>query len=529
MPPIYPEYIEYANDLDQTVRKHVEKLGLNPSDYTDSDLYISYIEKGRFDEAEKLANNLMEEATIDSNEQAQSLGYFLNMPSNPKKSSGIGRKLAKAGIVVGLAAGAFALMVSGGVIHESNGNLGYNISHSLGGPFPDFQGDLSSEVALRNFPYPYHAGFTIASDCDKSTRETFRAVHQFLNTKENTSMGQGVGLEIADSFFMYSTMKDEMTYYIVYSNGEIERSNDAGFIEAYLRAGYIDSMHSFGSFEWGGFTREMGIRALEEMKDLGVAPTIYMNHGPVKNIQNIGNKWRNYFNGDNISSIAYHTDKSIYPNGPFRFLWKSDETSQVGYDPIETVTLTDGRTVNAFKRYIVRDNKTQKASWHLDSLDKQISDDNLNKLIASEKYLIVGNHLGYIPLGYSYPPIFDKEDVAALRNLEKRYEDGSIYVTTTSKLLNYALVHDNLDWTCKGNKSRMDINVLDVNDPAYGKYVPTEEDLQGITFYIPHPERTYVNILGRNITDLERNPPDYKGRMSVSVPLRHLPPLPELE
>jgi len=115
----------------------------------------------------------------------------------------------------------------------------------------------------------------------------------------------------------------------------------------------------------------------------------------------------------------------------------------------------------------------------LDSLDKQISDDNLNKLIASEKYLIVGNHLGYIPLGYSYPPIFDKEDVAALRNLEKRYEDGSIYVTTTSKLLNYALVHDNLDWTCKGNKSRMDINVLDVNDPAYGKYVPTEEDLQG--------------------------------------------------
>ena len=391
--------------------------------------------------------------------------------------------------------------------------------------------NTSSEVSLRGFPYPYRAGLAISSDCDGCTRDKFIEVHKFLNTKENTTIGPGVGLEISDTFFPYTTIKGEMAYFLPNSTN---KSADADLIEKYFHSGYIDSMHSFGDFEKGMFNRSLAIKILAELKKAGIAPLVYINHGSRKNTQNIGHcfPWCGYCEGDNPHASEYHTDISIYQNdpnkgGPFRFLWKSDITGDVGYDPLQVVTLADGRKIIAFVRYTT--SKYGALKWHLDNLEDQISDENLTKLISSGKYMIIANHLCYIPKGFNNSSIFDDRDVAALRDLAKKYEDGLIYVAPTSKLLMYSLVRDELNWYWKGNNSIIKIYILYVSDPATGNFVPSEEQLQGITFYTPNPEITHIYVNGTEIMDLEKNPSDYKGKKSVTIPIRHLPPLPEIE
>lgn len=57
----------------------------------------------------------------------------------------------------------------------------------------------NSANLLRKFPFPYDAMLAISSDIDNATVKKFEDYHQFLNTKEQTSHGQGLGLDIGDS------------------------------------------------------------------------------------------------------------------------------------------------------------------------------------------------------------------------------------------------------------------------------------------------------------------------------------------
>src|SRR4030042_3229005 len=66
------------------------------------------------------------------------------------------------------------------------------------------QYNTKSQVALRKFPYPFRAAIAICSDIDNTeTLEEFLEIQRFLNTGEATSMGEGLGLEIGNSFFFY--------------------------------------------------------------------------------------------------------------------------------------------------------------------------------------------------------------------------------------------------------------------------------------------------------------------------------------
>ena len=59
-------------------------------------------------------------------------------------------------------------------------------------------------MPLRKYPYPFRSALTICNDIDLTTPEEFLEIHRFLNTKQVTPMGVGVGLEIGDSFWMYT-------------------------------------------------------------------------------------------------------------------------------------------------------------------------------------------------------------------------------------------------------------------------------------------------------------------------------------
>jgi hypothetical protein len=56
-----------------------------------------------------------------------------------------------------------------------------------------------------------------------------------------------------------------------------------------------------------------------------------------------------------------------------------------------------------------------------------------------------------------------------------------------------------------------------VNDGVTEPWVPTVEELDGITFYTPDPGRTRVVVAGEELSSVSANPPDRTYRGSVTI------------
>ncbi len=391
---------------------------------------------------------------------------------------------------------------------------------------------------LRKFPYPYRAALTIASDVDGMSSKEFIALHQFLNTKEDMSlnpkdegtrsMGVGLGLEISDSFWMFNddggTQGVDGMSYFYFDGANVTKTTDADVIRTYSHAGYLDCLHSFGHFgRTGAFTRELAILALDEMERAGIRPVAWSNHGDGFDTDNIGHRWNLRNLGDVPGSGACHCDLSVFPNGPFRFLWKYHPNGLVD-EPLQEFLfeekLFDGRDIITFAKYYG-------PGWLKENLADQLSQETLDELLEAEAYMIVANHLN--AKGYPVPIYFDSRTRDALRNLESRYRNGEIYVTTTAKLLRYKLAYNKLEWTSYGDcDSGVEIHIEGIDDPLNGMVRPTVEDLQGITFYVPCASDTRVLLDNVDITSqLQVNPKDGSNVESLTFPLCHLPAFPE--
>ena len=128
-------------------------------------------------------------------------------------------------------------------------------------------------VRLAKFPYPFQAGFTVASDIDSANLERFRAVHALFcagdvirpGTPEWRTLAlgadsasfvpevggvRGLELDLADSFFlvgdattfgMYRYLPDQGQFQPDYQEGQ----NCSEVIRRYFREGRIDTFHAF--------------------------------------------------------------------------------------------------------------------------------------------------------------------------------------------------------------------------------------------------------------------------------------------
>jgi len=378
-------------------------------------------------------------------------------------------------------------------------------------------------VNLRKFPYPYRAALTICSDIDSiETVEEFLSIHEFLNTERVTRFGKGLNLEIGDTFWMYSNniRSNQFTYFEGLTD---RRSSSAKVIEQFAKAGYLDALHTFGDFSnYGGFKRELAEKAIKELKKREIKVHIWVNHGDIYNTQSMNNGKSNH-KGANTSATEYHADITI-PYG-MKFLWVTELTRIVGQDrkvelsdlvhydwksPIKTdkeiikayvgeitistinsgnkllriYELDDGQLVYIFKRF----NNYQGNIWKgasLKYLKNQISKDVLEKLKNKEGYMIVYNHL-------TEDDLLDKDTISALRYLANENKKGEIYISTTYKLLNYNLIHNNLVYTTIDDGKDVTILINNINDKVFGQFKPTIRDLQGLTFYVPDDVKVKV-------------------------------------
>lgn len=410
-----------------------------------------------------------------------------------------------------------------------------------------------SKVSLRKFPYPFRAAMTISSDLDNTeTLEEYLLIHKFLNTKITTKLGKGVGLEIGNSFFFYEPPTGAISYFL-------SEENVAKTFIGLIQAGYIDTMHSFGKKK--DFIREDAVVALRELKKNNCKIEVWVDHSKTRD--NFGDDVT-FGMGDHPESPAYHADISLAYG--IKFVWLGRVTMITGQsvpislktftsifdgehavhsiinitkefaknflavfgnekyairknnELVKITTLNDGQKVYEFIRF---DKYWQGVATGANSqnLAYVISEKTLKDLIGNRGYMIVYTHLGRNAKHSQYIPKLSQN---ALRNLAYEYEEGNIYVTTTSKLLNYYINHKYLIWNYENLDDETIIHITRIEDPIAGKFVPTVQNLQGITFYVPDKDMTTILINEEEIANIQRNSSDFTGRESVTIPLTFL-------
>ena len=409
---------------------------------------------------------------------------------------------------------------------------------------------MTERVTLRKYPYPYRSALTICSDIDFTTPEEFLEIHRFLNTQQRTSMGVGVGLEIGDSFWMYSAAPEPWRSLTLFNGLEPVEGPWSEMILDFIRAGYLDCLHTYGDFNhYGGFRREMAVKAVDYLLDKGIQLRIWTNHGDLHNFQSINERlglgdlkqWQSA-NGDSFESVEYHMDltrtlgitflcgsrgvtqvwgqnrslglQEIFPlermSDPVNYLrWlyhqlRPGVRSFMENSLLEGIELRDGNSLFAFKRY----GRCQQDRSN--DLGKVLSEKNLARLVRDESVAILYTHMGKrLQLE---GPVIPEEFQEGLRRLEAHFRERKVFVTTTSRLLNYLTVRRELSFVVVKSEDHLRITL---------KSKTQAEALGGITFYVDSPKRPRF-FLGEKELELQENPKDHLQRKSYSVPLTPL-------
>ncbi len=341
-------------------------------------------------------------------------------------------------------------------------------------------------IELRKFPYPFKAMVAIASDIDGCTVEEFEIIHRFLNTYEDTGtrMGQGVGLDIADSFFMYKVEPNDDMYY--WEGLDEPEPKDKDKIIKYINAGWIDFLHSYGCFSVkGGFVRELAEKAIKELKEYDIYIDVYVDHGDVHNRQNWC-KDVDYMRGAAKGEPEYHADITI--DYGIKFTWSAN--TQKGVDNvIFPWTARDGQKVWGFHRYT--------NNWQANLLHMQMAPWFLNELKRNSQYIIFSNHFGAV-----FDGTFIPEVVSAFRYLKQEQDSGEILVARTSRLLRYNLAQLYTKWEFDSDNNRIIIHCIE--DPLFGDFIPSIDDVRGLTFVCENVfnSNTTVYIKDQMLTDI---------------------------
>jgi len=383
--------------------------------------------------------------------------------------------------------------------------------------------------------------FAICSDLDHAVSLTaYLEFLKYLNTDIDTCYGTGLGLEVSNSCWFYNGENDQQLSY--FKGTTTEESTFAPVCRDLWTSGHIDTLHSYGNFNLGGFDRSFAEPALEALTRHGATLPVWVNHGNDQNHQKLG--LLPEFQGAKPDKNAYHYD--LLKESGTRFFWMGRTTHVAGQDAqfnlsnqvqqqlqklilatkyrnterplpdpenrllLET-TLEDGHEILEFQRFISRFGEVKKTD--LFDLALQLSQQNLKALVKSEGFMVLYTHMNEnLPQSQPLP----LEVSQGFQRLARFAREKSLLVTTSSRLLNYADLTKKLIWKTRIKGGSTEIS-LTQSDPRPLKVA----DLQGLTFYCDTPEKTVLFLNDKQITT-DVNPTDHTGRGSLSVPWQAL-------
>ena len=278
-----------------------------------------------------------------------------------------------------------------------------------------------ANVALREFPFPAHCAVAISSDIDNaSSVDSFKEIMNYFNSSSNTIFGNGLGLEVGNSFWFYTNSnKPQLSYF---EGITTRKSKFAPIIRELWKSGHIDTMHSWGNFDLGGFDRSLADAGLNELQKCSTKIPVWVNHGVGLNLQKLGN----YPNmkGDDPSHDAYHLDLSV--EAGCEYFWIGKTTHIIGQNSHPSITnklklglqwlikrtkyygtkdpiyddgnellfpieFRDGRKMWEFIRFI--NAWGQEHILDINELTKQLNPSIIKRLIKNQGYMILYTHL----------------------------------------------------------------------------------------------------------------------------------------
>ncbi len=394
-------------------------------------------------------------------------------------------------------------------------------------------------IEIRKFPYPYKCALSISSDIDNaSSSEFFVQFMDFLNSEKQTIYGPGLGLEVGNSFWFFNGSNSKQ---LSYFEGLTEKETPfAPIIRSLLESKHIDTLHSWGNFDKGGFKRiyaEIGVGVL---KKYNFNIPVWINHGMNLNYQKIGDYPNMY--GDDPTHPCYHTD--LLSEFGFEFIWTGKVTHVIGqngrknvstvsklfiqkilkkikyqhlkdplYDDdnniINPLLLRDGNKKWEFIRFI---NPWGNAGdLDLNEFVDQIKTRNLKRLIKNQGVMILYTHFNENL--YNTIPTKLNHYLTNLKNMVNRKE---ILMGTTSRILKYWEVSNYITFEVQDFEDQL---IIKINDKMYcpvGEKSVKKFHLNGLTFYfnIAKPHKIiFKNKLCKTIV----NPPDQTGKKSISI------------
>jgi hypothetical protein len=371
-----------------------------------------------------------------------------------------------------------------------------------------------SGIAVRDLPYPYAAMLSICSDLDETPdAETYLLTSRFLNTKNRTRFGEGVGLEVGNTIYFYMSPAD----FSYWNASEAARAT----IRDLIRSGHVDCIHSFGDT---ASERAQAQQTLAHLDEHGCKIRVWIDHAVART--NFGADIMQGA-GDVAGDPAYHADLTL--DYGVRYIWRGRVTSMQGQDVprdgggiwrsshplgslvtlgketakvcaaklgnskygmhgknrlLHDVALRDSRQAVEFLRTNPHPLGVS-AGDNAEGLAAALSDEFLDRLVARRGKAIVYTHLGKRIDRQSGFPTSTR---AALEKLAGRMRCGEVLVATTERVLDYADLMSRLSWTASDAGEVTEISLeTGTSHPRF----------DGLSFVVPAQRRYQVLHKGK--------------------------------
>ncbi len=305
-------------------------------------------------------------------------------------------------------------------------------------------------VRILDYPWPFVSAVSISNDCEFLTRSATAGLLSQLSDPNDLS------LEVTNSMFFYTTHALCHSSISYFQGVTDTPSADASFLRSLCQAGWIDTIHSYGDFDSGGFIRGMAETAVEELQKYRICLPVYTNHGSSKNVQNIGHTALcDYQGGDDPDSLAYHLDLTFGQGA--RYFWVDDMLSvspNLSGTLFKDAKARDGRTIRLFNRYR---GLAGLPAPSMDSLARQILEVDLQSIADSRGVGVYYQHLGvssrtadgdFVALSQPYLPEHARVILSALSALQRAER---VLVAGTGRLLTYLDMRDSVQLFVKSD------------------------------------------------------------------------------
>lgn len=317
-------------------------------------------------------------------------------------------------------------------------------------------------IKLLNYPYPYQAAIAFSSDVEFMTWEAQLAIFKIFERHK---------LPVAHSLFFFATHYLCHSTFSYFKGTSDKLSNEAPQIREKIQAGLFDTIHAYGDFDGGGFTRRHAELVQDECAKHNLSFAIFTSHGSDLNSQNVGyvGLANAPYHGDNINHESYHTD--ITRKIGVRYFWPNSTALMAKpYSKTPIIELkksADGYDHLIFNRYR---GLPGKAAPNISSFTEQIQIADIKKLIYNRGACIFYQHFGVWTKNAdgsfeeNRPPYFTKDGFELIEQIADLYASKILWVETSGKLLRYLEVRDKLNFAYDKLTQTLKIDALNLPD-----------------------------------------------------------------